>query len=164
MELKLATEDDAKFVFELMQDKDCQNFILDRLRAKNIEEQKRKIRSYLAQSKKEKRYYFTIINKNQIIGIIDIYNINKEDNRASIGYALSKENRGKGFVTKAIKKAIIFSKKNLKLHALEATVDPKNIASKKTLEKARFRSIGVMDKYSKVNNKYKDREIYWKIL
>ena len=28
IKLKLATEEDAEFVFELMQDKDCQNFII----------------------------------------------------------------------------------------------------------------------------------------
>jgi ribosomal-protein-alanine N-acetyltransferase len=162
--IKLATEEDSEFVYELMQDKDCKKYILDRLRAKTIEDQKRKIRSYAAQTKKQNRYYLIALLGKEKIGIIDIYNISKEDERGAVGYAISKKYRGKGFATKIIKKAILFVKRKIKIHAIEATVDPKNIASKKTLEKIGFKSVGIMKKYSKVNNKYTDREIYWKLL
>jgi len=37
IKLKLATEEDAEFVFELMQDKDCQNFIITKTKTNNVE-------------------------------------------------------------------------------------------------------------------------------
>ncbi len=164
IKLKLATEEDAEFVFELMQDKDCKNFIITKTKTNNIEEQKKKLRSYLAQSKKNSRFYFIGLNKNEKVGIIDIYNINKEDKRCSIGYAVSNHYRKKGFGTKIVKEGLKFIKNKLKIHGCEAITDPINTPSKKILKKLGFKKIGTLKHYRLHKGKYLDRELYWKIL
>ena len=164
LKLRLAEETDAEFVFSVTQDKEYKKFVMPRLRAKDLEDQKKKIRSYLAQSKKQQRFYYLILSNNEKAGIIYLYNINKDDKRCSVGYGISKEFRGKGIGAKAVKLALDFAKKELQFHACEATVDPKNQPSKKVLEKNGFKSIGTIKEYTIINGKYKDREIYWKLI
>jgi RimJ/RimL family protein N-acetyltransferase len=164
LELKIATEEDAEFVFDLMKDKDCEKYIITKTQTKNIEEQKKKLRSYFAQSKKKSRYYFIAkIGKNKI-GIIDIYNVNSEDKRCCIGYAIDAKNREKGFGKKIVKEGLKFIKTKLKFHGCEAITDPKNKASGKILKKNGFKKIGTLKDYRVNKGKYLDRELYWKVL
>jgi len=164
MKLKLATEEDAQFVFELMQDRDCEKYIITKTKTNNVEEQKKKLRSYLAQSKKKSRFYFVGIEKNEKVGIIDIYNINKEDKRCCVGYAISENYRNKGFAKKILIEGLKFIKTKLKFHGCEAITDPKNTPSKKILQKNGFKKIGTLKHYRTYKGKYLDRELYWKIL
>ena len=64
IKLKLATEEDAEFVFELMQDKDCQNFIITKTKTNNVEEQKRNCEVIMLKAK-QNRFYFIGMNKKE---------------------------------------------------------------------------------------------------
>ncbi|MFA6268236.1 MAG: GNAT family N-acetyltransferase [archaeon] len=161
--LRSAEETDAEFFYNMMQEKDYQKYYLQRLVAKSIEEEKQKIEKYKKQSEKKTRYYFTILFDKQPAGLIDIYKISLEDKRCSIGYGVTSKYWKKGIASKAVKLAIKFAKKQ-GLHSCEATVDPKNTASKKVLEKNGFKKIGLVKDYYYENKKYWNIELYWKIL
>lgn len=74
----------------------------------------------------------------KIIGIIGHYRIQPENHRAEIGYMFLPEHHGKGYATEAIKAIVDYGFNQMNLHSIEAVIDPKNIASEKTLLKNGF--------------------------
>jgi ribosomal-protein-alanine N-acetyltransferase len=77
-------------------------------------------------------------NPSKMLGIIGHYKIQTEHYRSEIGYMLITELHGKGIVTEAIKAVLIYGFDMLKLHSVEAIIDPNNITSEKVLLKNGF--------------------------
>jgi len=161
--LRKATESDAEFIYTLTQEKKFSEYYLGRLIAKSLKEQKDKIQKFSGLAEKGLRYYFVIMSGKEKVGIIDLYKISLQDKRCSIGYGISKKYHRKGIAKEAAKQALKFAKKK-GLHGCEATVDPRNTASKRVLEKNGFKKIGLIKDYYFEKNKYLDIELYWKIL
>jgi ribosomal-protein-alanine N-acetyltransferase len=80
----------------------------------------------------------TIKGSNKIIGIIGHYRIQPENHRAEIGYMSLTEFNGKGYITEAIKAVVAYGFEQMKLHSIEAVIDPENIASERVLQKNGF--------------------------
>jgi ribosomal-protein-alanine N-acetyltransferase len=80
-----------------------------------------------------------LINKPNIhIGSIGLWRIEKENYRAEIGYMLEPDLQGKGLMYEALQKVIEFGFSEMKLHSIEAKIDPRNIASAALLKKGGF--------------------------
>ena len=95
----------------------------------------------------------TLKGSPKLIGVIGFYRIKPEHFRAEIGYMLLPEYGGKGIVTEAIQEAIKYGFQIMKLHSIEAIIDPKNIGSAKVLEKNNF----VKEAHLKENEFYEGR-------
>jgi ribosomal-protein-alanine N-acetyltransferase len=99
-------------------------------------------------------------NEFKLIGNIGIWRIEKEHHRAEIGYALHPSHQGKGIMQEALKAVLDYGFHMMKLHSMEANVNPDNAASIKLLERANF----VREAYFKENyffdGKYLDSAIY----
>lgn len=80
----------------------------------------------------------TIKGSNTLIGFIGHYRIKWEHFRSEIGYMLSPEFQGKGIVSEAVKLIVDYGFKEMKMHSLEAVIDPANTASARVLEKNDF--------------------------
>jgi [ribosomal protein S5]-alanine N-acetyltransferase len=80
----------------------------------------------------------TLKGSPKLIGIIGHYRIKPEHHRAEIGYMLLPEYQGKGIISEAIKEVVDYGFKVMKLHSIEALIDPKNFASAKVLQKNGF--------------------------
>jgi [ribosomal protein S5]-alanine N-acetyltransferase len=80
----------------------------------------------------------TLKNNPKLIGIIGHYKIKPEHYRAEIGYMLLPEYHGKGIVSEAIKEVVNYGFQVMKLHSIEAIIDPENFASEKVLQKNGF--------------------------
>lgn len=80
----------------------------------------------------------TIKDDHRLIGIIGHYRIQVENYRAEIGYMILPEFNGQGIVTEAVKEVVKYGFDIMKLHSIEAVIDPDNIASAKVLEKNGF--------------------------
>ncbi|MBC7607451.1 MAG: GNAT family N-acetyltransferase [Burkholderiales bacterium] len=80
----------------------------------------------------------TIKGNQKMIGIIGHYRIQFENYRAEIGYILLPEFQGKGIITEAIKTVVAFGFDQMRLHSIEAVIDPKNTASETVLLKNGF--------------------------
>ncbi|HSN49360.1 MAG TPA: GNAT family N-acetyltransferase, partial [Flavobacterium sp.] len=80
----------------------------------------------------------TLKNDLKLIGIIGLYRIIPEHFRAEIGYMLLPKYQGKGLITEAIKETVKYGFEIMKLHSIEAVIDPENIASEKVLQKSGF--------------------------
>ncbi|MBX9807503.1 MAG: GNAT family N-acetyltransferase [Flavobacteriaceae bacterium] len=93
----------------------------------------------------------TLKNNPKLIGIIGHYRIKPEHFRAEIGYMLLPEYHGRGIITEAIKETVNYGFEIMKLHSIEAIIDPENIASEKVLKKSGF----VKEAHIKENEYYK---------
>ena len=80
----------------------------------------------------------TLKDNPKLIGVIGHYRIKPENYRAEIGYMLLPEYNGKGIVSEAVKEAVNYGFQVMKLHSIEAIIDPDNYGSAKVLEKNGF--------------------------
>ncbi|MFV5699224.1 GNAT family N-acetyltransferase [Flavobacterium sp. ZT3R17] len=80
----------------------------------------------------------TLKNDPKLIGIIGHYRIKPEHFRAEIGYMLLPEFNGKGIIPEAVKEVVDYGFNVIKLHSIEAIIDPENFGSEKVLQKNGF--------------------------
>ena len=80
----------------------------------------------------------TIKGDPKLIGVIGHYRIQLENYRAEIGYMILPEFNGQGIVTEAVKKVVKYGFEIMKLHSIEAVIDPDNVASANVLKKNGF--------------------------
>ncbi|MDI1316983.1 GNAT family N-acetyltransferase [Flavobacterium sp.] len=102
----------------------------------------------------------TIKGNPKIIGIIGHYKIQPENHRAEIGYMSLLETYGKGYITEAIKVVLAYGFDQMKLHSVEAIIDPDNIASEKVLLKNGFVKEAHILENELWDGKYWDTVIY----
>jgi ribosomal-protein-alanine N-acetyltransferase len=74
----------------------------------------------------------------EVIGKVCHHRWMKEHFRSEMGYILAKEHWGHGFVHEALRAIIAFGFAVMKLHSIEAQLDPKNVRSVRVLEKLGF--------------------------
>lgn len=79
-----------------------------------------------------------------IVGTAMLFNLDVASGLAEIGYLLGRGHWGKGYATEAMAAFIDFSFSTLNLRRLEATVDVRNVASNKLLERLGFVLEGVL--------------------
>ena len=96
----------------------------------------------------------------KLIGIIGHYRIKPENYRAEIGYMLLPEYHGKGIISEAVKEAVNYGFNAMKLHSLEAVIDPENYASAKVLEKNGFVKEAHFIEYEFFEGRFLDTVIY----
>ncbi len=96
----------------------------------------------------------------KMIGSITIWKIDKTNHRGEIGYFLSPEHWGTGLMAEAMNAMLAYAFETLRLHSLEANVNPDNAASIKLLERNGF----VREAYFRENfyfeGKFEDSAIY----
>ena len=80
----------------------------------------------------------TVKGDPKLIGVIGHYRIQLENYRAEIGYMILPEFNGQGIVTEAVKEVVKYGFEIMKLHSIEAVIDPDNVASANVLEKNGF--------------------------
>jgi ribosomal-protein-alanine N-acetyltransferase len=102
----------------------------------------------------------TLKNSSALIGTIGFWRIMKEHYRAEIGYLLDPELQGKGFMQEAIHTILEYGFKNMKLHSVEANVNPGNTASIKLLERNHFIKEAHFKENYYYNGKFFDSIIY----
>jgi len=96
-------------------------------------------------------------SNNQLIGSIAFNNIIRGSFQSChLGYKLDKDEINQGYMTEAIKTAVDYAFKELKLHRIEANIMPKNKASLKVVEKLGFINEGISKKYLKINGSWED--------
>jgi ribosomal-protein-alanine N-acetyltransferase len=95
----------------------------------------------------------TLKDNPKLIGIIGHYRIKPEHYRAEIGYMLLPEYQGKGIITEAISEVVNYGFRIMKLHSIEAVIDPENYASEKVLQKNGF----IKEAHLKENEFYEGR-------
>lgn len=95
-----------------------------------------------------------------MIGNICLWRFQKEHYRAEVGYMLNPSFVGKGYMKEAIDAVIKFAFKGLKLHSLEALINPLNKSSASVLSRAGFELEGHLKENYYYNGKFSDTQIY----
>lgn len=102
----------------------------------------------------------TLKDERQLIGTICFWNIQKEHYRAEIGYVLHPDFQGKGIMKEAVTEVLKFGLVTMKLHSVEAIVDPRNASSIKLLEKNGFKQEAHLKENCFYNGRFLDTLIY----
>ena len=104
-----------------------------------------------------KFWIYKIEDKKRIIGMINFANIYMGAFLScTVGYKLDEFEQHKGYMTEALKAAIIIVFKELKLHRVEANIMPHNKPSLELAKRLGFEYEGLAKKYLKINGKWED--------
>lgn len=104
-----------------------------------------------AQSNRErgKQYVFVIEKEENIVGMIDLHQVDYYNRQAEVGYWLSKKYTGKGIMSVALELLHKYAFNTLKLHKLIILVDEANKKSIQVAKRANYYHEGTFidDKY-----------------
>ena len=135
---------------------------IDKPKTQNLEEAMELIKKILAAYENNEgiAWVMELKESEKNIGNISFWRIEKENHRAEIGYLLLPEYWGKGIVKEAIDAVVEYGFREIKIHSIEANVNPNNKASLKLLEKAGFTQEGYFKENYFYNGKFYDSAIY----
>ena len=159
--LRRVNNNDASQIFVLRSNAETMQYVPRPLVA-NIEEALEHVRMIndKIESGEGINWAITLKDNPTLIGIIGHYRIKPEHYRAEIGYMLHPDFHGKGIVTEAIKAVVAYGFEKIKLHSIEAIIDPGNGASAAVLEKNGFVKEAHLKENECYNGKFLDTVIY----
>ena len=112
--------------------------------------------NYVARNDEDASEFFVICRNEdeKIVGTINLSQIFRRGfQNAYLGYLLGVKYTGNGFMTEAINLILKFAFKDLKLHRIEANIQPHNSASIKVAKRCGFSLEGFSPKYLKIEEK-----------
>lgn len=106
-------------------------------------------------------YTFAMTTKreNTCIGAITL-RVNKQHQRAEIGYWLGVPYWGCGYTSEAARRLVVYGFEELELNRIYASIMVKNEASRKVLVKSGLRAEGVLPKHIKKWGVFEDVEVF----
>jgi [ribosomal protein S5]-alanine N-acetyltransferase len=95
----------------------------------------------------------------QIVGVINLSQIFRRSfQNAVLGFWAVAEFAGQGYMFEALRLAVRHSFTTLRLHRLEANIQPENVNSRKPLRHVRFRREGFSPRYLKIAGRWRDHD------
>lgn len=156
---------DAKVFFECEQDKQAKKNFMTTL--KSIKESEEDIKQEISQYKKSKptSEKFAIEINGETAGWIAINQLNAPffEHKAKIDFCLHPKYRGKGIMTKVIKKVIEYAFKKYKLKRIESWTRTFNKSTIELNKKVGFKLEGILKKNKCKQGKYLD-DMVWAIV
>lgn len=98
-----------------------------------------------------------------LLGTIGLWNWDKENHRAEIGYILHSGCRGRGFMPEAVEAVTEFGFRRMGLHSIEAIVNPENSASARVLLKCGYVQEAHFRENCFFNGRYLDSLVFCKL-
>jgi len=83
-----------------------------------------------------------------------------EEGRASLGYWLAGSARGQGVAAEALRAVVRWALGDLRIPRLQLCVEPWNVASVRTAERAGFRREGLLRSWQQVGEERRDMIMY----
>jgi ribosomal-protein-alanine N-acetyltransferase len=84
------------------------------------------------------RWAITLRGEGRFIGSCGFWRLIKEHYRAEVGYELAPEYWGQGIMPEALQAVVDFGFAAMRLHSVEAQIEPANTGSRRVLEKVGF--------------------------
>lgn len=137
--LRKISMNDVNELFFMRTDERVMRYI-DKPRAKSLEESIAFVKAIheLEAHNNAVTWAITLREDPKLIGTVCLWNLQKEHFRAEIGYALHPDFHQKGIMHEVLEAVIDYGFNEMKLHSIEANVNPANEASIKLLEKNSF--------------------------
>lgn len=161
IKLRRLTKKDSTNFLRLRNDDAIMKFI-DRPRQKDIVE----IESFIEHidsfidTNTNINWAITLKENDEIIGTIGFYRSQPENFRSEIGYMLDPNFWRKGIMNEAMKLAIDYGFDTMKLHTIEACINPENNASREILLKNGFVKEGYFKDNTYWKGEFKDTEVF----
>ncbi len=118
-------------------------------------------KKYLSKFDNEDAYFFVICDaySGSIVGFVSLTGIERDPYwRGRLGYGVFEQYARMGYMASGLEQVIDFAFKSVKLHRLEADIQPENIPSKRLAEKAGFTCEGVSRGFIHINDEWMDHE------
>jgi len=96
----------------------------------------------------------------QLIGHIGLWRVDKAHHRAEIGYTLHPGHWNKGLMKEALQEVIRYGFEDMRLHSIEAHINPGNAASEKILENAGFVAEAYFRESHLFNGQFLDTKVF----
>lgn len=160
--LRAHTNADANKLFELRTNEDVMRYI-DRERPKTIQDIEAFIKTLKEGFLKGENLAWAITlkeNPTQMIGSIGYWRTNLANYRAEIGYMLQPAYWRKGIISEALIASISFGFNEMKLHTIQANINPANDASRQILLKHGFVKEAYFKEDYYFQGRFLDSEIY----
>jgi ribosomal-protein-alanine N-acetyltransferase len=159
--LRQVTREDVNEIFFLRSDEEVMRYI-ERPRAKTPEEAYSFIELINSNAANNSDIAWGICLKDdlRLIGYLGFWRIKPENHRGETGYALHPQWQGKGIASEALMAVIDYGFKTMKLHSIEANVNPDNLASIKLLEHTGFTREAYFKEDFYWNGQFLDSAIY----
>jgi ribosomal-protein-alanine N-acetyltransferase len=104
-------------------------------------------------------FFICLIADGSIIGVASLSQIFRGGfQNAYLGYYVASPYAGHGYMTEALQLMLSYAFNNLKLHRLEANIQPGNVASIALVKRAGFVLEGYSERYLKVCGRWRDHE------
>ena len=160
--LRKLTLDDAPEIYYLRSDEAVLEHIC-RHPAESIEAAKEWIMTIQSNIEKGESILWAISftsKPGELIGTICLWNLQPENFRGEIGYALSPEHWGNGIMKEALDAVVDYGFRKMNLHSIEARVNATNKASASLLEKSSFTKDAYFKEDIFFNGRFMDTMVY----
>lgn len=129
---------------------------------KTISETINRVTEITKQYESVKFCYWGIVLKEsgELVGTIDLYNIDEDTENCEVGYDLGFNWWNQGYGTEALYAVVEFAFRIMNIHKISATHGIDNPASGKIMSKVGMEREGIIRHMTRKNNKYKDCAIY----
>lgn len=98
--------------------------------------------------------------QNVLIGTCSLFHVSKQCRRAEVGYGIAPAYWRQGYMFEAVSAILAFAFEGLGLNRLEADIDPRNVASARSLEKLGFLREGLLPERWIVGDEISDSALY----
>lgn len=106
-------------------------------------------------------YPFGLFIDQQFAGEINVNNVTRGALQgATVGYWIDEAQAGNSYTSEAVAVVAKFAFEELQLHRLEVCIVPRNINSRRVVEKLRLRNEGVAERYLEINGTWEDHVRY----
>ncbi|MGD9592263.1 MAG: GNAT family N-acetyltransferase [Candidatus Berkiella sp.] len=113
--------------------------------------------AFYERSLKENQSSFLVLLQNNIVGVFNISEIVRGNfQSAYLGFYSAIDYAGQGWMSKGLKLLQAYAFNDLKLHRLEANIQPQNVASINLVKRNGFREEGFSPRYLQINGKWCD--------
>jgi len=100
------------------------------------------------------------IDEQTIIGTCVLFHFNHQCRRAEVGYELRHDAWGRGYMHEALLALLHLAFTDLQLNRIEADIDPRNVASARSLERLGFAKEGLLRERWIVEGEVSDSALY----
>ncbi|MEA2505545.1 MAG: [ribosomal protein S5]-alanine N-acetyltransferase [Actinomycetota bacterium] len=125
--------------------------------------QREEIERALQDARRDARYAFGVFLRqtDELIGRVALSNVSRGAwQNATLGYYIDEAHTRRGYATEAVTLTLQFAFVTAGLHRVQAAVLPRNVASRRVLEKAGFVREGRSTKYLQINGVWEDHEVF----
>jgi [ribosomal protein S5]-alanine N-acetyltransferase len=103
--------------------------------------------------------YWVCTKDGDLAGVINLSEIVRGNFRSAyLGYYAFVPHNGRGYMTEGLRAAVSHAFRQLKLHRLEANIQPGNEASRRLVQRLGFRCEGLSPRYLKIGGRWRDHE------